>query len=300
MFILNATKEVKSIMSDNGVIVSVGPGEVSQLIIASKNQIRAAMNLGSPKEVGIILDGSYDLALAKDISGAQPYLYTDIEEAKAKLIDPSIDYKAKLAGTLEINVLRGQLESKELDLKAKDAMIATLQANIDKLKAEDVKIELENKVRELEGRFHEAESDKLRLNSQLKDTQEQLRLINDTVSGLRKEVGDKDQELVSINKLLQEKVEKLTTVEQQLANQASEKVDLSEYVSKEEYSRLEAELTKKIAELTHTNDTYKESLQEASNTIEAMKSSFNEACEKFSITRDENGEWIQILDECAN
>lgn len=306
MLILNATTKVKCVMTDNGSLVSIMPGEVSTLIIASRNLIIAAMELGSPQEVGIILSGSYELDIAKTITGSIPYLYTDEMEAKAKLLDASIDYKSNL------NAGKVNAQNEEL-LKIKDQQIMDLKKQL--VEAEDriakgsnstteLKLEYNKKLASTESALEKAAVERDRFRNQLIESQDQVKDLTDKVNLLQAQNGKISQELSgAMNKIseLTEQLDAPTAAEDnedlmkanQTIQELTETVDsLNSKLSsaKDEVKGWKKgceERDSKVKELTNE-------LTEASNIIDNMKSEFNKACEKFRITKDESGEWIQL------
>lgn len=289
MIIVNATKVVKTIMTDKGSLVSIMPGECSTLMIASRNLIITAMNLGTPSEIGIVINGSYEMDIAKNITGSVPYLYTDIEDAKAKLLDPSIDYKSKLE-TVKISAeVEETINKKDEEIKSlkniiseKDRMIANLEADTrsDELEAEVTKLTKENK---------DLISDKTRLASQVKELQDQITNQNDTLNNLRSENGTLVQEAAGQSDL----INKLNIRIKELENVGAQVTDPTE---SDEYKSLKSayeDELKKSSELEAKVDSFRTSLNESATTIESMKTSFNAACAKFGLYLDDNGEWQQ-------
>ena len=93
MRIINGTKRTINILTERGTVFSVAPGSKSDVTVASVNLIQSAINSGKPSEIGIVLSNSWELSVANQVSGGQPYYYTNEAEAVAKLIDPTVDYK---------------------------------------------------------------------------------------------------------------------------------------------------------------------------------------------------------------
>jgi methyl-accepting chemotaxis protein len=262
MIIINATKKTQSIMTDRGDLITVEPGKQSDLVIATKNLISAAIRLGTPSEVGIVLSGSYELDVAKNISGAVPYIYTNLDEALGKLIDPTIDYKAPVAQT-KLNM------DLELKLTQKDEEIKTLNAEIDSLKdqlennpSDRLIKELESKLSNLESEFKTVSTERLRLQGQLEESTDQVKILTTNLNDLRKTQGELSQDLTAVNKLSNELTEENNT------------------------------LKARIKELEDSNKELSNNLAEAAQTIDDMKASFNQACEKFEIYRDDEGNWM--------
>lgn len=293
MLILNASKFTKSIMTDRGDLIQIKPGEMSNLMVASRNLICAAMSAGDPDEVGIILDGSYELEIARKISGAAPYIYTDIDEAKSKLIDPSIDYKANINAKKVDIELQSKVDelTKKLELAIKES--EQKDAVIKRLSAEDLKIELQDKVSVLESELRKTNSNKVIVDGQLKEAQDQISNLTKSLNEVRSELGAKSQELtaaLSLNDKLS-----IDLKEAQSKSKEMEKVDMSKYLLKEDVDAQISEYEDSISTYNKKLETYKQNLEEAANTIESMKTSFNNACEKFGLYLDDKGNWESTL-----
>lgn len=330
MRILNATKSVKTLMSDIGTLITVKPGELSAVMIASRNLITSAMKLGEPNEIGIIVSGSYELDITKTISGAVPYLYTDENEAISKLIDPNINYKEGLKKNLADTELKLAIKEKDDEILLHKGRIKSLESEIEKLKSDKSNAALVTEFNTLQSKYNALQAEKMSLDSQNKESKDEMENLNKKLSELRESNGSLSQELSAINSAYSKLVEEKKLVDDELAilksNQQSndsEEVDkLKNDFAKanEEIANLNSELSTtkseydslaKKAKGLEANDKawkdlcdskdeeikkFKESLEEASNTIESMRSEFNKACEQFQITKDENGNWIQITE----
>lgn len=310
MIIINATKIVKTILTSNGDIMTIEPGGKSELTVASGYLIRAAMKLGDPNEIGIVIDGSYEMQIASQITGSAPYLYTDINEAMHKLIDPNVDYTAKLDNSKNVLQLQDELAGKNAEIKKLQAEIGELNSRLTLAEASDLKADLEKQVRTLETEVKDLTSDKLRLQKQLEESQDQVAKNTETLNQIRQQVGEKDQLISQLNaqiKDLTSKVEnnKSDEIVSELEAVTKENASLKESLAKWEndYSIAEAdhkkaienyeEVAKKLEKSEEARQAALNNLKEAAETIDNMKTSFNAACEKFGIYLDDNGEWQQ-------
>jgi chromosome segregation ATPase len=310
MIIINATKIVKTILTSNGDIMTIEPGGKSELTVASGYLIRAAMKLGDPNEIGIVIDGSYEMQIASQITGSAPYLYTDINEAMHKLIDPNVDYTAKLDNSKNVLQLQDELAGKNAEIKKLQAEIGELNSRLTLAEASDLKADLEKQVRTLETEVKDLTSDKLRLQKQLEESQDQVAKNTETLNQIRQQVGEKDQLISQLNaqiKDLTSKVEnnKSDEIVAELEAVTKENASLKESLAKWEndYSIAEAdhkkaiedyeEVAKKLEKSEEARQAALSNLKEAAETIDNMKTSFNAACEKFGLYLDDNGEWQQ-------
>jgi chromosome segregation ATPase len=310
MIIINATKIVKTILTSNGDIMTIEPGGKSELTVASGYLIRAAMKLGDPNEIGIVIDGSYEMQIASQITGSAPYLYTDINEAMHKLIDPNVDYTAKLDNSKNVLQLQDELAGKNAEIKKLQAEIGELNSRLTLAEASDLKADLEKQVRTLETEVKDLTSDKLRLQKQLEESQDQVAKNTETLNQIRQQVGEKDQLISQLNaqiKDLTSKVEnnKSDEIVSELEAVTKENASLKESLAKWEndYSIAEAdhkkaienyeEVAKKLEKSEEARQAALNNLKEAAETIDNMKTSFNAACEKFGLYLDDNGEWQQ-------
>lgn len=299
MQILNATTQVKSVMTDRGDFITINPGEISRLIIASRNLIIGTMKLGTPSEIGIIISGSYEFDIAASITGSTPYIYSDLQEAKSKLLDPSIDYKANL-NTAKVNHANEELiKQKDQRIEEYKKQIKDLESQIEDAKktGEDNLVENQRKYKELEGRFVDVQKERDRIKSQLQEAQDQVSNLNENLNTVRKESSSnknyytKSQEMVDnltsqLNAMTADRDKYKSEVEKiqgELDTLKSNQAQIVPPTESDEYKKLQSEY-----------DNLKSNLKDASDTIENMKNKFNAACEKFRITTDENGEWIQL------
>lgn len=315
MLVLNATTKVKSVMTDRGDLIQIGPGEFSRIIIASRNIIISAMNLGSPTEIGIVITGSYEMDIAKSITGCIPYLYTDQDEAKAKLLKADVDYKGNLNAS-KINAANEEL------IRSKDEEILSLKTQLNDCKKElesllnsdQVRVELEKQVESITKNLKTTVDERDRLKTQLQDSEDQIQSLTKTVNDLRSKSGSMTQDLAGANEMISKLTAQLDEVKNSSATSAElEKVQDELLKVKQDYNTLEIESgnkDKKIDDLLSQIDGWKvasdgkdnqikelsEALSEASKTIDDMKAQFNEACSKFNITKDDEGNWIQIVE----
>lgn len=315
MLVLNATTKVKSVMTDRGDLIQIGPGEFSRIIIASRNIIISAMNLGSPTEIGIVITGSYEMDIAKSITGCIPYLYTDQDEAKAKLLKADVDYKGNLNAS-KINAANEEL------IRSKDEEISSLKTQLNDCKKElesllnsdQVRVELEKQVESITKNLKATVDERDRLKTQLQDSEDQIQSLTKTVNDLRSKSGSMTQDLAGANEM----ISKLTAQLDEVKNSSATSVELEKVQDellkvKQDYNTLEIESgnkDKKVDDLLSQIDGWKvasdgkdnqikelsEALSEASKTIDDMKAQFNEACSKFNITKDDEGNWIQIVE----
>lgn len=311
MIIINATKIVKTILTSNGDIMTIEPGGKSELTVASGYLIRAAMKLGDPNEIGIVIDGSYEMQIASQITGSAPYLYTDINEAMHKLIDPNVDYTAKLDNSKNVLQLQDELAGRNAEIKKLQAEIGELNSRLTLAEASDLKADLEKQVRTLETEVKDLTSDKLRLQKQLEESQDQVSKNTETLNQIRQQVGEKDQLISQLNSQIKDLTSKVE------ANKSDESVVSHNEELTEENANLKASIAKWEADYLAVESDYKKSiddyeevtkklekseeakqaalnnLKEAAETIDNMKTSFNAACEKFGLYLDDNGEWQQ-------
>ena len=315
MLVLNATTKVKSVMTDRGDLTQIGPGEFSRIIIASRNIIISAINLGSPTEIGIVITGSYEMDIAKSITGCIPYLYTDQDEAKAKLLKADVDYKGNLNAS-KINAANEEL------IRSKDEEISSLKTQLNDCKKElesllnsdQVRVELEKQVESITKNLKTTVDERDRLKTQLQDSEDQIQSLTKTVNELRSKSGSMAQDLAGANDMISKLTEQLNQAKANSANlEELEKVQDELLKVKQDYNTLELESgnkDEKINDLLSQIDGWKvasdgkdnqikelsEALSEASKTIDDMKAQFNEACSKFNITKDDEGNWIQIVE----
>lgn len=323
MFIVNATSKVQNLMTDRGEIIKIMPGKESVMFIASENLIKGAIKLGNPNEIGVVISSSYELEIAKKISAAIPYLYTDLREAKAKLIDPSKDYTIKNTASNEV-ILRQQVLNvtnknneliKEL-AEVKQQLAAVSQSDqfnkLNDIIAEKTKLqETQNKrIKELETQLKTANENeqKARLdaseaNTKLTETTKSLENAHIEVGQLKSQVAQYENDLKSMpsqdeiannQKSLLEANSKVAELGKKIKELEAE---IATYPSKDDIAANQLKIQQLDSQLQESNELvekYKTSLKEASDTIESMKAEFNTACNKFNITKNESGEWIQV------
>jgi len=327
MQVLNATKSVKSILADDGELIQLLPGQVSKLFTASSSTIKAAINLGDPNQIGIILGGSWERDIAKSITACAPYLYTDMEEAKSKLLDPSIDYESKAKA--EVSVMKDtakeqqyltEIETLRKMIEAKDERIAEISNNIELSKLQD-------KLTDAENRIKDTEKERDNYKSQLTEAQDQVSDLSRDYNKIKNQLNQNQNTLIEAQK----KIDELSEENQNLKN-AEQPADNSAEVSElrqnvddlfKENQDLKKKLTKKDSEIENLssqiedlnmqisnsteadinienlkteNENLKSALEDAKSKIESMVSEFNTACDKFKITKDDNGDWIQLTE----
>lgn len=323
MVILNATRSVKSLISDSGSLITIKPGQLSQVMIASRNLIISAMKLGEPDQIGIIISGSYEMDISKTITGAIPYLYTNVNEAKNKLLDPNINYEE---GSVATN-LNAELAKKNQEIEKLKEELQSKKSTNENSKSNALVTEFNT----LQSKYNSLMSERNALEDAKKKATKEIEDLNNKLNDLRNSNGSLTQELSAVNtnysKILEEKKKLEDEIELYKNNESNsnntEVSSLNQDLSKanEEIGRLSSELESKAKELDSLNkklsgleandkawqkisddkdeeiEQYKTSLKEATETIENMKNEFNTACQKFKITKDENGDWIQITED---
>jgi chromosome segregation ATPase len=269
MQILNATKVVKSILTPQNQLISIQPGQLSEPTIASSALIGAAIKLGTEKEIGIILTTSYEMEQARKVSASIPYLYTEVEEAKSKLLDPSIDY----LGT--INATRVNMEKDKI-IEDKNQQIATLESEVKDLKeqlrinsGEALKSELEAKLAKLDAEYKSLMIESQRKDTRIKEYEDQINDLNSSLNKVRADLGNASQNIPVMQKQLDENDKTITSLRDEVAATKS-----SLYHAEEELGKT------------------REALTESVNKIEEMKSTFNSICAQFGIKRAEDGTFV--------
>lgn len=308
MLVLNATTRLMSFMNEKNDLIQVKPGQVSEVIIASAILIRNVIKSGTPNEIGIIVQGSWEFDVARSISAAHDYLYTDLMEAKSKLIDPSIDYTGNL-NAFKIN------SSNVIALAQKDDEIKRLRQQIVQLTdqvmsgssdSEAIKNNLEKKLAKLGDDFQKVQSERDRLQVQLNESLDSIKDLTEKLNISRSQLGTAQSELKSssdmIDKLSNE-IEAMKAESQMNASADEEIAKLHAELAAVEQSKAEFDYqmeakNKEIQDwdkLCQRKDgeikDLKSSLKEASDQIESMKSEFNKACEIGRLQRDEDGNW---------
>lgn len=275
MKVLNASHRVLNIMMDRGDMMTVAPGKLSEVFVASKNCIIACINSGKPTEIGIILGGTYEQGIAASITGGQPYYYLSEDEAKAKLLDPTIKYGQSMQNIQvdnmreDINRLNAKVTELEDAVESRDRMIDTYKEEIQSLKS-DATTNL--RVKQLMDESAQQKAEITRLSSELDGA-------SSTIDSLRVQLGTVTAERDSY----QSNVANLTHTVEELRSAA---------VDPEEVEKLRAE----VETLRASEDKLKKGLSESVDKIESMRTTFNEVCDKFKIYY-QDGQWYQVLAE---
>jgi chromosome segregation ATPase len=268
-------------MMDRGDILTILPGTISNAFVATRNVILATINAGTSSEIGIILGGTWEQSIANQISGGQPYYYCSEDEAKAKLIDPTIDYSEPIKNN--------QVESMRLELKEFEDKISELRKIIqDK---DDVIKDLNEKLQE----SNDNKFDKIKLNEaikQLSDYEVQVKKLTSELEGEKSNSNN-----------LKETIDKLN-LEKSSLNNRLEVTSIELNNSKLKVKELEDSLSQESDNSQHTLDQLstvkleldktKKALSDLVDKTEEMKKTFNGVCEKFNIQYTESGEWIQV------
>lgn len=331
MQVLNATKSVKSILADDGELIQILPGQVSKVFTASSHTIRAAINLGDPSEIGIILGGSWERDIAKTITASADYLYTDLNEAKGKLIDPSIDYSE--SARADISSMKDT--AKEQQYKEK---INILTAELDLAKSEIASLKNNTELSNLQDKLtdqinlnKELEKERDNIKSQLTESQDQVSDLSKDYQKLKSQMNDNQNIMMEAQKKVDELSAKIAEYESNASNievDTSKMKELQQNVDdlyaenqdfKSKLSKKDEEIDKlvkqvedlniqlgeasesavnseELEKLREENSKLKENLKEATDKIDSMVTEFNTACDKFKITKNEQGEWIQDLE----
>lgn len=220
MRILNAMSGTINIPMDNESII-VLPGKVcDKALTATQDLVQKVMSIGNNDQIGLIIEGPYDLQIVERVPGASEYCFSTVEQATKKLIDPDKDYNEIIVKDVETMKLRATIADLEKNLKKKTK-------ELEKAKA-DYQEELNKRTSELESvkiinaKEEEINSLKTRLSiidNQSKETRDSLAELEKENTEYKKTIGDNDQLIKSLtaknskltedNKRLKESLEKL-------------------------------------------------------------------------------------------
>lgn len=304
MKVLNATNRTISIMLDNGELMSIQPRQFSGTVIASKAIILSAIRAGNEKELGIVVSSSYELDIARQITGAVPFVYHSDREAEAKLL--------------------GDLPEEE---KLPESNLNPLQITVDKLiiERDDLKKERDGLVedkKKLEGEVAllKTDAESSDHGRKIADLEKQLEVQSTRIQGLENDIKDKDIQIESLtdkNNKLTGEVTKLTSTNESLGKQVGElKLELEVKAEelekakqaqssggasedevqgyKDQINQLEGKVSGLEATIGENNtliDELKTEGKSAVETIESMRSDFNGACKKFGLYK-KDGVWF--------
>lgn len=272
MQILNATQSVKCVMTDRGDLISIPPGELSPMVIASRNLVISAIQLGSPSQIGIVVSGSYETEIISKITGAVPYIYGSIEEAKAKLIDPTINYAPVVTESINTTKLQLMIDERDVQIRGLEDEIVELNSKIATLESNDRIGELEGDIQKFRSEITELNADKVRLQGMNTELNEQINSLTQNLNSVRSELGKRTQEQAAQSEMINKLTEQNNELTMKL-NSASEGS------------------SKELSEATELIESLKANLKESVDQIDSMKASFNAACQKFNLYLDESGEW---------
>lgn len=304
MRILNATNRTITIMLDNGDFLSVKPGEFSVNVIASKSLILSVIRAGNEKEVGIVISSSYELDIARQVTGSIPFIYHSDREAKAKLLgnlndEEEVQHESDL-NPLQITVDKLIIERDEIK-KQCDTLIEekkSLEDEISRMKQSEDSSVINKKMSTLEKQLESQSSRIKELETSVKDKDIQIESLTSKNQKLNSEISNLKASNESLGKQLSEiKLEldiKSEELEKMRQSKSSEK-DTSEKIQgyKDKISQLENEISglkAVINENTSLIDTLKSEGKSAVETIESMKAEFNAACKKFNLYK-KDGVW---------
>jgi chromosome segregation ATPase len=261
-------------MTPGGDLITIQPGQLSAPTIASKALIGAAIKLGSEKEIGIIITTSYEMEQARLVSASVPYIYTEVDEAKSKLLDPSIDYLGTLNAT-KINYQNEKiLIEKEDEITSLKTKVSELEEQLKLASGQALKTELESKLAKCEADYKQLLVEVSRKDTRIKEYEDQINSLNSNLNKVRADLGAAQQNLPTLQKKLDENDVTIQNLNNEVAS-------------------LKSELFKK----TEESRTVSENLREATETIDSMKSTFNGICSKFGIIKNEEGEFVMQVNE---
>lgn len=275
MRILNATTKQISIMTDRNELLSVAPGEMSTLFVGSKNIVLAAIKLGTPEEIGIVVGSTYELDIARSVSTSLPYLHMTEDEAIAKLIDKDKDYKSR-------QVIGA--DSMKLELQKKDEEIANLKnekAELEKKIADSESKGVDEVVSEYKSELKAKSEQIQKLESDIEELKASEKISKEKLESAESTIADRDGRIAELTKDNEQLILDLGTAKSQLETP----VDVKET---EEYKALKST----VEELEKENETLRSEGAKVLEKVEAMKSDFNACCLKFGITKDSEGNWV--------
>lgn len=309
MRILNASNHVISVMVDNGALITILPGRLSQVMIASTNIIQAAINsVKSNSQLGIIIGSSIELDIARKITGSIPFIYQSEKEAMKRLL--GVDSVDELQSKPSLNPYQLEYEKKCLEFTELSSAYDQLKMSFDSRVSSD--IELENLKDEKAKLSADLTSERTKgkgllmefnaLESELKDSKTKLSKTQDSIRTYEasfNELLGENKRLAELNKSLEIKVEELTSTvketssesDPQLTELQSENSKLKEELANvnknyTELSLIGEQAVSKIEELTSK-------LTESDSQIETMREKFNSILNSFNIKVNESGELYQ-------
>jgi len=244
MQVLNASNASISFPLDNRSLLTVLPNDVSISFPGTATVLRRIVTLGSPTKIGIIIQSSFEYDKLQEVTGALPYVYNSVEEAKLKLIDgkePEPEKMAEGPNNVEIAKLKEQLVEKAALITEKEAEIASLKDQLQNAPIEKYKEELQNltnEYKELKGKYDElvantkGSSDELfdlkrRFEALQKEYQGVLKVNTDLDTALKsaKEDGGRLAEVEAENVLLKGDINKLSEENKTLKEEGAKLLD---------------------------------------------------------------------------
>lgn len=257
---------------DDGKLISIKGGSVSNPIIATISCMNQVRTLGTPKDICMVLLMSSEQKMAIGAGIPMEYIKTTMEEAE-KLIDPNIDYNSSQIAS-EASVVTKQYESELNKLN-------------NEIKNRDEKIkELTDTINELNSEISTLTTDDT--DSKLKDIK--LKDQANELNELKAQLSSKNSEIDGLNSTLKE----ITTERDNYKTQSESLIEKAKLVDAASYqlTEIEANFQKSEAEKLEL----KGALDELITKNENMKQTMKHVCEKFNIVYDANtNDWVQSV-----
>ena len=190
MKVVNGKMSVIALMADNRKLICVEPGKVSELFIATKQLVMAAMSAGTKNEIGIVINGTYESDIVNQIPGAVQYIYCSEEEAMNKIIDKNKSYKPKKTMASDTAILEIRKRDDQIATMTEDYMRAKL--SYDELKSSCEKI-ISEKTAEVETagvKYTQLEMSTKSMVADIKVEKESNANLRNEINELKKQLDD--------------------------------------------------------------------------------------------------------------
>lgn len=231
MKVINAKKGVLLFPLGNEQMIQVAPGKLSENFIADANVIRSLIIGNRPEEVGFILSSSYELDIARNVTGCIPYIYNTDEEAIEKLIKgrdftPTPNNPAKALDGLKLEIARRDdtISNLNKEIEEKDAQLAELlksqKPNIEKIDSlSKEKVNLEANVKNLEKVTADLKTELESANTKSKSQDSEIKSLKSTIAtkdSMIQQLQSEKQQLIDEGNKTLKSVEDLKSVFKQV------------------------------------------------------------------------------------
>jgi chromosome segregation ATPase len=284
MLILNAKNSTLTFQLDNGSLMKIKPGEVSQPFVPSLFQIQAILAMGTPDQIGIVLSSSYEMDLLRQMNGSMAYLKSSVQVARDELLNGKKIESPEVNVNIEAEKLKAEMDDKDKEIKVLQDRVKELETQLANSPAVELRQNLKvanEELTKVKSNLAEAGNKIDELTSTIADRDKSILDLTNEKGYVEQQLGEANRKVtdsVAANTDLTKKLEEANATIEELRK--TSEVGPVQGVSEEVYSEVH---TKLVAAEEEINKLKKDAVTLVDKYTQA-KTTLTSVMEKFGIT----------------